>query len=135
MSESKKYYTGLNKKKRYSSAEIQQIVTVLNQGRVGAQVDEYTKNVHATNMGLAKLVVFPDNSGIFFKENGPFTNEYILEAHVANISRAIDSAKESGKIDKIYQYKNSAGVLVGGNRRKISRRNSRRKSIRSKSRK
>jgi hypothetical protein len=132
MPESTQYYSTLNRHIFYSIAQIQQMVVNLNSGRVGKQVELYSKHVNATNMGLAKLMVFPDNSGIYFKERGPNTDQYKIESDVKNITKSIESAKESGKIDQSYQYKNSAGQLVGGNNnrnsRKISRKNSRKRT-------
>ena len=103
---------------RYSLADIQFIVNSENMGRIGAQVDLYSKQIQATNMGEAKLIVYPDQSGIFFKEESPFSERFILKSLVKNISASIESAKESGKLNAAYQYTNSAGVLVGGTRRR-----------------
>lgn len=114
MPESTEVYKGLRKGNRYTLANIQQIVATANTGRAGPQVEIYSKHVNATNMGLAKLIVFPDRSGIYFKENGPHTNEYMLESDVKNIEKSLESSRESGKIDTNYQYRNSAGVLAGG---------------------
>ena len=116
MKESTRVYRGLKTKKSYlyTLAELQQIVAAENTGRTGPQVEIYSKHVHATNMGLAKLIVFPDRSGLYFKETGPNTNQYTLESDVTNITRSIEGSRESGKIDTNYQYRNSAGVLAGG---------------------
>jgi hypothetical protein len=114
MPESTGVYSGLKKSYRYTLADIQQILATANTGRAGPQVEIYSKHVHATNMGLAKLIVFPDRSGIYFKETGPNTNQYTLESDVKNINKSLEGSRESGKIDQKYQYKNSAGVLAGG---------------------
>jgi len=108
---------------RYSLADIQFIVNSENMGRIGTQVDLYSKQIQATNMGEAKLIVYPDQSGIFFKEESPLSDRFILKSLVKNISNSIESAKESGKLNAAYQYTNSAGVLVGGrrNRSRIQR--------------
>ena len=119
-------YLTYTKGQLFSIANIEQIVSNENTKRMGqAQIDLYTKKVNATNKGLAKLIVFPDNSGIFFKETAPYTNEYVLNNTIVNVSDALTSAREtstihekSGALDfNDYRYKNSLGNLKGGYRR------------------
>ena len=123
---------GFPRDHRYSFLDIQFIVNSENLGRVGTQVDLYSKQIQATNMGEAKLIVYPDQSGIFFKEESPLSDRFILKSLVQNVSGPIASAKESGKINIAYQYTNSTGNLVGGRRRRsrIQRHSQRRLSHR-----
>jgi len=113
---------GATKGQHFSLAFIQHIVQTENMARVGTPVVLYSKSVQATNKGLAQLIVFPDRSGIYFKEICENSNEYTLESMVPNVAKSIDSAK---KYAVPYRYRDAAGNFAGGRRRKISRRRGR----------
>jgi len=119
-------YLTYRKAHMFSITDIQNIITTENAKRIGQlQLDLYTKKVNATNKGLGKLIVFPDNSGIFFKETAPYSNQYVLNKTAVNVADVVASAKETSEIHEKageldfndYRYKDSAGNLKGGRQR------------------